>query len=79
MRYFIIILSTILFSCKYKEPKSKIVINHIIKSKTEGRRWNPTIQMWEKEFLYHYSDGDSLKSSKVFNVDDTVPYIYYKY
>lgn len=73
----VLIIASIASSCK--EPKSKTVVNHIVKSIDTNSRWNPTIQQMELVYTYHYEDGDSVKTIKDFRIGDTVPYIYYKY
>ena len=73
----VLIIASIASSCK--EPKSKTVVNHIVKSIDTNSRWNPTIQQMELVYTYHYEDGDSVKTIKNFRIGDTVPYIYYKY
>ena len=73
----ILIIASIASSCK--EPKSKTVVNHVVKSIDTSSRWNPTIQQMEPIYTYHYVDGDSVKTTKDFRIGDTVPYIYYKY
>jgi hypothetical protein len=73
----VLIIASIASSCK--EPKSKTVVNHIVKSIDTCSRWNPTIQQMEFVYTYHYEDGDSVKTIKKFRIDDTISYIYYKY
>ena len=73
----VLIIASIASSCK--EPKSKTVVNHIVKSIDTNSRWNPTIQQMELVYTYHYEDGDSVKTIKDFRIGDTVLYIYYKY
>lgn len=75
---FALIVASFASSCK--EPKSKTVVNHIVKSIDTTEKWNPTIQRYESYYTYHYIDGDSVKTTKFnFKVGDTIPYIYYQY
>jgi hypothetical protein len=74
----VLVVASIATSCK--EPKSKTIVNHVIQSIDTMSRWNATIQQAEPVYIYHFIDGDSMKTAKEqFRIGDTVQYIYYKY
>jgi hypothetical protein len=80
MKYLLILLPLAIASCTVPEPKEKLIVPHVIKSKTEVKRWDPVTQQWTPRYRYYFTDGDSMTINyQGYSEGDTVNYTYYKY